>query len=321
MFRKYNSIELALREKALVAVTGIDPEWVVTEKAHGANFSFNVSSEYSLEKTCVLPGKRTSLLSPGELASFYNAAEVVDKYESKAAAVGEMVETCIIYGELIGGQYGGLPKPTPATRLVQQGVHYCPGNEFYGFDIFVKETESYLPHDRVVEVLQGVGIPVAPVLFRGSLAECLAWSAEHREDPTGIPALFGLEPLEEPNKREGHVLKPASFGGFLNNGSRPSLKDKGRGFSESRPRGGTVVLAHLEDTLKDVERFVTDHRIETLLSKEGPDTPFGKLLGLYAQDVVIDWQKETDVPLSKKELGIVKKHIVNVCRPLLLAKY
>ena len=313
-FRTYNSIELAQRKKFLGVLrdhSRSDDEWLVLEKAHGANFSLIVDGN-------VRAAKRTSILSDDGLAIFYDAAEVFARYQDAAAQVGKHLgEPCVIYGELIGGSYGDLPKP-PGTKLVQRGVSYCPGNEFYAYDIFLTESGIYMPYGAAQTVLRQFGIPCAEILFRGTLHECLIWSNEHVSDATEIPALFGLEPLLE-NVREGHVIKPARFGGFLSSGSRPILKDKNASFAESRPKGPPPDLTRLNEVFKDVERFVTEQRLDTLLSKEGPSNNIGRLLGLYVQDVLKDWEKERDQQIPKKDRRHVSAHITNLARPLILA--
>lgn len=311
MFRAYNSIELASRERAVLAVLGIDSEWVVTEKAHGANFSFAVGTAE------VTACKRTSIVPPSEYGSFYNCGEVVNRYKDAIVSACDAIKPCIVYGELIGGLYRGVLSRSE-SRLIQKGVQYCPNNEFYVYDVFQCDTAQYLPHDTVLELFTGTPlVRVAPVLFRGELNECLAWSKEHLEDDSIVPGLYGL-PIgpQGSNSREGHVLKPASFGGFLGNGSRPILKDKGTRFSESRPQINTA----LPTDVTDMERFVTLQRLEGLQGKVGPDCPFGKLLGLYVADAVEDWCKETDRTLNKKELQAAKRYLSNVARPFLLSK-
>ena len=319
-FRKYNSIELAQRKKFLGAIQNhscSNDEWLVLEKAHGANFSLVVDGN-------VRVAKRTSLLSDDGLAIFYNARSVFARYRDVAVQLGKHLgNPCIIYGELIGGSYGDLAKPTSATKLVQRGVSYCPGNEFYAYDVFLTESDTYVPYEDAQCLLRQFGIPCAEILFRGTLDECLAWSKEHVSDRTEIPALFGLESLPG-NNREGHVIKPARFGGFLGNGSRPILKDKNGAFAESRPRGKGPPpdLTHLKGIFKDVERFVTEERLDTLLSKEGPSNNIGRLLGLYVRDVLKDWEKEQEKQIvNKKDRRRVSAHITNLARPLLLANY
>ena len=317
-FRKYNTIELAQRKKFLAAIERhrwLEEEWVVTEKAHGANFSFVIDGDD------VRVAKRTSLLSDEEMPEFYNASTVFGRYKAAALEVAKRLGApCIIYGELIGGAYGDLPKPTKATKLVQRGVSYCPGNEFYAYDIYACDLEQYVPHKTAYNILSKCGVPCAKELFRGSLEECLAWSPEHVADPSTIPALFDLPDLPG-NAREGHVIKPAIFGAFLASGSRPILKDKNPSFAESRPRRNAPDLSHLEEVFADVERFVTEQRVAALLSKEGPSDNIGRLLGLYVRDVLTDWQKEQETVFAKKDRRHVSAHITRKARPLLLANY
>jgi hypothetical protein len=56
---------------------------------------------------------------------------------------------------------------------VQDGVYYCPHNDFFAFDIHNGYT--YLDYDDFVEIMQKSGFMYAEALRRGTLEEALRY--------------------------------------------------------------------------------------------------------------------------------------------------
>ncbi len=309
-FIKYNSIENAYQQKVVDAICTYgysNLDWVVLEKAHGANLSFVI------DQHTVQCAKRTALLGQKEFTTFYNAGEVFKRYSLAARKLWELVsnnaDCIIIYGELIGGHYPGKDIPTKETKMVQRGVYYCPQNDFYAYDIRVVKdaTSTYLDYDTCTALFTQVGFTYAKPLQRGKLDKLLEWSNIHKADQSTIPQYFGL-PAVADNIREGHVLKPV-FNEFMPNGNRVILKDKNEKYSERtrKPRQQTVAKnpAELQEAINDVLNYVTDTRLDNVLSKVGPDVTqrdIGKLMGLLTQDVLQDWEKDWERPPLPKEL-------------------
>lgn len=306
LFRKYEEIELSLRKRARVACEALnEPEWLVTEKVHGANFCFGI------DQSGVRAGKRRSWIDTRDLAGFYNAKEVYDKYAERVAPLAGRLGPCVLYGELCGGYYGSEPRPTQSTRRVQKGTQYCPQNDFYAFDLWVALQNEYLPHDQLMGLMRECRVPVAPVLFRGTLPECLMWSREHISESSVVPtSVFELPPLAHDNAREGHVIKPAAFGGLLPNRKRPCLKEKAEEYAEVKP-----------GPFPSLQDYVTTNRVQTLCSKEGPDARFGTLLPLFVEDVLADWERDhPDQEMTRHQRRMATKFIQDLARPLLLAE-
>ena len=321
-FKKYSSIENSYRQKVLDSIRkGYDSgDWVVTEKAHGANACFIV------DNGIVEYGKRTSTLTTDEARKFYNSLDVFQKYAAAAQKVWELLggkAPIIIYGELLGGCYPDTEKPTRNTTVVQKGVFYCPHNDFYAFDILVGN--EYLDYDTCIRLFEETGFVHAKPLFRGSFAETLEWSTQHNDDPTTIPALFGCMDVKD-NIREGNVLKPVISKCFPN-GSRVILKDKNSRFAEvSRtPRPPTVhVTEDLQPLVDSAIVYITDTRLDNVLSKEGGEvthTTVGKLMGLLTQDAIKDWEKDwTGEPVQKELRKPLNKVLMESARRLVLAR-
>ena len=244
-FIKYGSITNCYRQKEINFLisnghTNNDIEWVATEKIHGANFSFYVKRVEDGELV-VLCGKRNSIMDPVEYSKFFNSLEVFKKYEQAVKNVYlqlDNVEWVIIYGELFGGAYNNIPKPTPTTKCVQSGIYYCPHNDFFAFDI--RTNNGYMDYDSCAEICKKVGLNSVKALFRGEFKDVMNWSSSHNADNTSIPSEFGLDPIDN-NQREGHVLKPV-INRMYDDNTRIILKDKNNRFDEISSGIGFVII-------------------------------------------------------------------------------
>lgn len=134
-------------------------KWVALEKVHGANFSFTVKCG----DVDVLVAKRGAFLTEREeFFGVWRQKGLVDEERHKArrvfAAVRELKSGLLsvtIYGELFGGMLtlalwslykprvviGHYPHPSVPSCVgvvpVQKAVAYCPGLNFYAYDIAV----------------------------------------------------------------------------------------------------------------------------------------------------------------------------------------
>jgi Rnl2 family RNA ligase len=325
MFVKYNSIENSYREEFLSRIKshgfwGMD--YVVQEKVHGSNISFWTSNGINFEA-----GKRTAPLESSD--KFYNFQKILEKhkdpfskiYKQLKLAYPEM-EQMTLFGELIGGNYPHkeVAKDNSALK-VQKGIHYCPHNEFYAFDIKINGA-TYLDVDTVNPLFESAGLLYAKTLFQGSLNECLKYP--NAFDST-IPEDLGL-PALSPNICEGVVIRPMK-NCFFNGGNRVILKNKNEKWSEkiklekkiriSAPLSEQVILLQ-----EAILAYVTENRFQNLLSKTGEFTKseFGKTLGLLSKDVVDDFKKdysESFGKLDRKEQKQITKFIAKPCAALI----
>jgi len=298
-FRKYPSIENSYRKKFIEAIRELSiAEWVVQEKAHGAN----VVIAYDGHE--ILYGKRSGWLDDGE--KFYNLRIAVPA----SAIVGIMrMKNVRIYGEIIGGSFPGM-KVDGAIR-VQKGVYYTPSNEFYAFDAMVDD--EFLTVDEAEALFKELGLVYAKTLFRGTLDECLAFPVEF--DST-IPELYGLPQLEN-NLCEGIVIKPVAPE-FLPWGSRVIIKKKNQRFAEKTRTKKERKVVNVPD---DALALITENRLRNAISRVGPigDKDFGKLLGEFTKDVVEEYEKDHDPldkqtkrQLSKECADMIRRNFVNI---------
>jgi Rnl2 family RNA ligase len=128
---------------------------------------------------------------------------------------------------------------------------------------------------------------------------------------------FGLPQIES-NVMEGVVIKPVEPC-FLKNGSRVIIKNKNEKWEEKAKRPKRVrqaqeipeIVVQLQEQILE---YVTDNRMSNVISKIGPPTmkDMGKILGMFANDVLDDFVKEHGdemEKLDKNEQKMVTKVI------------
>jgi Rnl2 family RNA ligase len=255
-------------------------EWVVTEKVHGANFSFIFTGDE------LRYAKRKAYLRwADDFFGFQLAAERLD------GAVMRLFErirrdhpfhTAVVYGELFGGNYPHRDVPAdPRVQAIQTGIFYSPTVEYYAFDIAILPTEAeesryYLDYAQAVAYFEACGIPYARPLFIGKLNEALFFDTRFNSK---IPAWLGLPDIGT-NLVEGIVVKP--YRNIVVNSSkgllRPIFKIKNKEFSEeqfheaqnwSYFHTGTSATERLLFLVPELRRYITVQRLQNTISKIG----------------------------------------------------
>lgn len=341
-FRKYSKIinyesDLLMREIINAGYTDDTYEWVMTEKVHGANFSFSVTGE------TVLCAKRSGYLSDD--ARFYNFQHVKNELSAsiqKAFSLIKLespeVEQVVFYGELFGGLYPhpDVPRDSRFTH-VQKGVYYSPAVHFYLFDIFVKG-KSFMDLDNFLKIAQNSGFIYSKPLKRGKFAELIAFNVN--SFVSTLPSQLGYPELPQSNIAEGVVLKLV-HNKYVKSG-RVMVKIKSEAFKEvtgvyntkknSEPKlklkseSKVSLPKNLQDLYDNLLRYVTENRLRNVLSKIGPVTTgnkeFSKVVGSLAKDTLEDFsndfpswkelvkedQKKCTAKLSTIVTNLVTKH-------------
>jgi Rnl2 family RNA ligase len=326
MFKKYTSIDEKSRKLTLdkyVTRGYTDQDWVVTTKIHGANFSVVMSNND------IKYARRTGVIPEGE--KFYGHERVIEKHLDKFKSVRRLTldhfnlgneYTIQLYGELFGGAYPHpeVPKVQDISK-VQDKVWYCPDIDFFPFDIYVRlNDEEHFPvdHDVFEEIVQEAGFEVfAKALFVGSFEECLDYPNAY---PDPIHKFYGLPEIDD-NICEGNVLKPLKAC-CEPSGSRVILKTKNERFTERKrvpkERKPITVSDEAQKVVQVADEYITENRLRNVLSHMGQVTQkdFGKLLGMFSQDVRKDM--EGDDPeifsnIEKDEKKRVNKTINDAC--------
>ena len=322
-FKKYSSIENTYNKEFMdrIKLEGYDSlQFVVQEKVHGSNCCLVTNGE------TVQFAKRTGWVEVGEM--FYNYEELIERYRERVVQLFHQVKKdyadmtdLSIFGEMFGGRY---PHPDVANdkkvMCIQKGVFYFPKHEFYAFDLCVQGTDSrkYLPVNEVNEYFETGGFLYAKTLLQGTLEECLSYPNAFESkiaEWLGLPAIEG-------NVCEGVVIRPIEVV-YFGNGSRLLLKNKNSKFEEKksiRKRQPSLFVEptysnELNDLLAVVESYVTENRLNNVISKIGHISvpkDIGKLIGLFSKDVLEDFLKEHESAyalVEKSEQKIVNRYI------------
>lgn len=271
-FRKFSSLENTYRQNLInkVEYEGKDNgQWIVTEKIHGANFSF------WCDGTEVKVASRTQFVD----GTFFNCQAVINKYSENIMRLfhgANQGSVLVVYGELFGGN-------------IQKEVEYGE-KDFKAFDVVWDGT----PINKLgaEEDCEAHGIGFVPILRLGSFAECLALGNTFQSTLT--PSGY-----EDENTSEGLVIEPV-VPSWLNNGTRIYFKNKTESFSEKKrqPKERQVFELSEEesDLMNEILEYNTSSRVLNVLSKVGEITnkDFGKVLGLTTQDLLEDFAKDTE---------------------------
>jgi Rnl2 family RNA ligase len=326
-FKKYSSIENSYREKIISQIREIFPlneEWIVTEKIHGANFSFITDG---IEVKCA---KRSGII--GENENFYNYKIVYDKYKDEVLKIFNHIKNDIkdvaeiyeiqIFGELFGGYHPNLENK---YKPIQKGVYYTNDIEFMAFDMRIrfkllindKEFDEFYEPIKFYDILSKFNLPIVDILFKGKLEECLEYSNEFNST---ICKKLGLPEIED-NICEGVVIKPYNRNHYLPSGDRVILKNKNDKFKEKgkiKKSNKKVVLTDVQKTwTNELSRYFKVSRLENLLSKGEVKLDwkqFGKIVGLFFKDALEDFIKDNPnyEELPKTERKIIQKEAQSI---------
>ena len=334
-FKKYSSIENHFYKDYLDQVreqVPADMQWVVQEKVHGTNSSF------LCDGNDVKFAKRTSILGDDE--KFYDYQEILDEYRDKVLSLysrvcqhHEGVESISVFGELCGGSY-----PHPDVQhigrltVIQKGVFYTPGHEFYGFDIYVftKEDGYYLSVDETNALFEAEGFFYAKPLFKGTLDECLAYPNEFQSK---IAEWLGYPAIED-NICEGIVIRPVTPH-YLRTGSRALIKSKNARFAENKSvkrrnrqlETPVEYSKELAELIESLASYVNENRLANVVSHIGEvrmPADLGKLIKEMSYDVVEDFLKEHSSlynVIDKSEIKIFNKELNKMISSLVKKVY
>ncbi len=294
-------------------------KWVVTEKVHGANFSF------VYEHHRLLFAKRKDYLKWGD--DFFGFQAVAAEMEDRVTGLFEQLERdipanrYIIYGELFGGKYPHPDvAPDPHVQAIQTGVYYSPSVRFCAFDIAIEtadDVKTYLDYDVSMDYFERFGIFYAKALFSGKWNEALNFNT--RID-SRIPAQLNLPELT-PNLIEGVVIKPLSHSAIIEHGMRPIIKLKNPEFDEEKKFHEAEKWSFVPNVssrseelsflVEEMANYITENRLNSVLSKTGRlDTANEKRLSEirkeFLEDVFVDFNEDnghilTDLDTAKMQ--------------------
>jgi Rnl2 family RNA ligase len=270
-------------------------EWIVQEKIHGSNMSFETD-----DGKTVSVASRTQTLGNNSYKQFFNCGLLVDSVKPLVCALWNLIRdkdvsdgslVVRVFGELCGGGYKGLPA-IPMLSRIQKGVEYSNNHVFVAFDVRVNN--HLVNCERALEYLKQVGFLASETLYRGSFDDCVAWSRAHNADDSLLAGILGNPPLKD-NIREGNVIKPVQPR-VLSSGETVMFKDKNETFCERAAAPKNRLVSHDATLLP----YITSNRIEAVLSKHGSfaelcasDKYFPqKLASEVVKDAIADWQRD-----------------------------
>lgn len=303
-FLKFASLDNTYKERHIKDALDLglgNVQWVVFEKVDGANFSF------WYDGVDLRIASRTQFVDEG----FYKCGEVVEKYAPLIKkfyhTYGLTGHTLTVYGELYGDN-------------IQKRVAYGP-KDFASFDILVDgepQSKNYL-----LEFSNLSGVPMAPILaVVDSLQEALDYENTFKSKLTP-------KGHEGDNFAEGTAISPTEPE-FFNTGSRVWFKNKSEMFAEVRRKKAVKVEVSLSDGDKDLLStllsYVNSSRVLSVISKVGEVSfkDFGKLQGLTVQDVLEEYENDTEqnAPKQAENWKAVQKELTRevqkVIREILL---
>ena len=300
-------------------------KWVVTEKVHGANFSF------IYENGILKFAKRKGYLKWTD--DFFGFQLMVNKLEDDILRLFEHLsneiigEKYIVYGELFGGKYPHSEvNPIKDLHAIQTGVYYTPTIEFCAFDIAIETNDSdskyYLDYKSSLAYFKQFGIFHAQPLFIGKFAEAMNFNI--RINST-IPKEFGLPELKD-NLIEGVVIKPFNQIDKNTLFSRPIVKFKNSEFDEEDKFHEAVKWSfipnisskteNLSFIVDELRKYITQNRLVSAISKIGKldmsnQLRISEIKTEFLEDVVTDFNENNDnilndLSISEKE-WIIKR--------------
>ena len=291
-----------------------DGLWIVTEKIHGANFSFwwNTGENIRIAKrTCFLDDNsnffRIDRIKNLIINKINYLIELISLEEGEINEIG-------VFGELFGGSY---PHPDVLrdndAKKIGKGVWYYPRNDFIVFDI--KVNGHFLPFKIMHSYCKSVDLNVIDILFEGTMKECLEYTNKFEST---IYQRYNLPKIED-NICEGIVIRPNETK-YLSNGERVILKSKNERFSEkSHEKKRLPQIPHEWTDVGKVATelilsLITEMRYDSIISKIGKveNKDFGKICGLFAEDVFKEFNDISEIhfdQIEKEEQKIIRKEM------------
>lgn len=257
-------------------------KWVVTEKVHGANFSF------IYEDGRLKFAKRRDYLKWQD--DFFGFQLVAQRQEGailklfERLAVDIPASRYIIYGELFGGEYPHNDvEQNSSVNAIQTGIYYSPDIEFYAFDIAIVpengDEKQYLDYKTALSYLEESGILYAKPLFIGKLTEALAYDIKvdsYLPRQLNLPAISG-------NLIEGVVIKPYEACRLEDSQKRPIIKLKNPRFDEQGEYHQAQKWSYIPDIssnseelgflIEELKNYLTTNRLQSAISKVGQLEP------------------------------------------------
>jgi Rnl2 family RNA ligase len=308
-FKKFPKLVNTYREETIELIRQ-HPEfdsvgWVVTEKIHGANFSFH-SDGHSIKTA-----SRNQFVDNG----FYGCGEVIGRYAEEILRLSKMfladcwgASQVSFYGELFGdGIQKGVNYGDKDFRVFEVAVDGHPVNALFAYDKIM--TEWYKNN---IEQLKWVPV----VWIEDSFDDAI-------ETKESFKSYLTPHDFKGDNFAEGIVIVPDTPL-WLPNGDRVYLKKKSPNFSERAKAKKQPKQVELSDedqlAFDELASYITENRVNNVVSKIGNVTnkDFGKLLGLTVQDALEEYIDDGNGKPEKQVTKQLNKYAANIVREVFL---
>ena len=308
-FKKFPSLENTYRQKEVDMVETLgyhNEDYIVTEKVHGANFSFWLSE---LDGEVIIRcAKRSGWIEDDE--KFFNYKPVLDKYKNRLINLynnfSSDCKVLTVYGELFGGN-------------IQSGMCYKEDQDFIAFDLHLDGVP--VRKSSMILDLKVYAIPTTHIV---GIYPTLKEALEVQESFTSLLCRDDFDGKDEHKEAEGLVIEPVTPRWYPN-GSRIYFKKKTKRFLEKggnkiqKPKG--ELPTELEGILLQSFEYITKPRFEAVVSKIGEVNikDIGKVMGLMTKDILEDMAKdELETPENKKFMKLLQTQVQTFIRPILL---
>jgi len=312
MFKKYPSLTNHYHKKDIdyyIRLFGDDINktlWSVTEKIHGANFSFLVSPKDKIRYFT-----RNQEITGSD---FYNAMDTIEYIMEKLQSIQKLVDkygyTVRLFGELYGSG-------------IQKGVQYPSGRFYKVFNLMINDrmvTEAVM---RAYMERVGLKDLVVPLLDLVSFEEALNYNIRFNTTYHD----------KDHNFCEGIVIKPYTKTFVDGNGSFFYIKKKNEEFKEKqKTRKVKTETQYTDEVNKWRETFLSyihNDRMESVFSKEGRIESFkdiGKYISEIHKDALdtfnkeeSDWDADKYTKNERKYIFNSSKHIVELLKKELMS--
>lgn len=254
-------------------------KWYVTEKIHGANFSF----VYEVNTNTMKHAKRTGFIEQDE--NFFNYTAILQETEPKIMNIIEYIKTdyenlksIIIYGELFGGLY---PNIKSKFKPVQKEIYYSPNLHFIAFDIYISFQNNisyYLNFTKSIEYFK-----LSNIMYTEPIAICSTYEEAYNYEigfNTSIPIKLNLPELNI-NKAEGIIIR-----GDDETNKKYIIKKKIPEFSETKYSNSKI---NPNDKKTIGLNMITENRLNNAISKIGSlEENRYQIYDLIVQDILTE---------------------------------
>lgn len=318
MHKKYKSIPKTheTRTTDYYVECGFDKqEWYVSEKVHGANFSFITSPDDSP----VLHAERGDILQNyqggTETKNFFNHLNIpaTKEFDSKVKALaihlGKKVQ---VYTEFYGP---GITKSPyiPYMNVPQDAPDKGIYRNYIVIDIRIindsttedGEQDRFVTLDELISLCDMFKLPMVAILFRGDMWECMKYNTDFK---SLLAASNGVD-----TDAEGIVIKPVNSV-MTKGGERVILKHVAEKFSDVKLPAADAALKKQKEA--DAAKYNADttliteranltrvtNRAAGLGISSDDKSQFGELINAVVTDIIDEVKRELSIDLKREQV-------------------